>query len=100
MTKESKYCSDVMKEIILAKKFWWLKNDEDFESTKCWIQESDYVDDHCLIIGKYRASAYKDCNINVKLNRKVLFVFDNTNSDLIIKKLGKFNLKISVLPNR
>ena len=47
--------------------------DKDFEnSTKCWICDSDYVDDdvkvrdHCHVTGKYRGSAYRDSNINVK----------------------------------
>ena len=28
------------------------------------------IRDHCYITGKYRVSAHRDCNINVKLNEK------------------------------
>ena len=50
------------------------KYNEDFENwrTKCQICDNDYIDgdvkvkDHCLITGKYRGSAHRDCNINVK----------------------------------
>ena len=49
------------------------EDNEDFKnSTKCWICDNDYVDndlkvrDHCYIIGKYRGSAHRDCNINLK----------------------------------
>ena len=28
------------------------------------------IRDHCYITGKYRGSAHRDCNINVKLNEK------------------------------
>ena len=61
------------------------------------------VRDHCHIVGKYRFSAHRDCNINVKLNHKFPFVFQsqrNHDSHLIMQELGKFNLKINAIPNR
>ena len=76
--------------------------------TKCWIHDNDYVDDdlkvrdHCHITGKYRGSAYRDCNINIKLNHKIPVVFNNLkhyDSHLIMQELDKFNLKINVIPN-
>ena len=47
---------------------------ENFEnSSKCWICDNDYVNnndlkvrDYCHITGKYRGSAHRDCNINLK----------------------------------
>ena len=45
--------------------------------------ENDYVDndievrDHCHITEKYRGSAHRDCNINLKLNQKIPVVFHN-----------------------
>ena len=85
------------------------KDNEDFEnSTKCWTWDNTYVDgdvkvrDHCLITGKYRDSTHRDCNINVKLNPKIPVVFQilkNYDSHSIMQELGKFNLKINVIPN-
>ena len=82
------------------------KDNEDFEnSTKSWICDNGYISGdakvkgHCQITGKYRGSAHADCNINVKLNYKILVVFynlKNYDSHLIMKELGKFNLKINV----
>ena len=84
MVEESKYCSDVMKnsftkELVMAK-----EDNEDFEnSTKCWICDNDYIDndvkvrDHCHILGNYRGSAHRDCNINVELNHKIPVAFQN-----------------------
>ena len=67
------------KEIIMTK-----EDNEGFEnSTKSWNCDNDYIDgdvkvrDHCHITGKHRGSAYRDCNINVKLNHKISVVFHN-----------------------
>ena len=57
---------------------------------------------YCHITGRYRGSAHRDCNINVKLNHEIHVVFHNLNSyssHLIIQELGKFHLKINVMPN-
>ena len=109
MIEESKYCSEVMKKHF-NKEFVMTKEDnEDFKnSTKCWICDNDYIDNsikvkhHCHITGKYRGSGQRDCNINLKLNHKIPILFHNLksyDSHLIMKELGKFNLKISVTPN-
>ena len=108
MIEESKYCSDVMrkhfdKELVVTK-----EDNEDFEnSTKYWICDNDYVDgdvkvrDHCHITGKHRVSAHRDCNINVKLNQKIRVAFYNLKNydSYLLQELGKFNLKINVIPN-
>ena len=84
MVEESKYCSDVMtkhfnKELLMTE-----EDNEDFEnSIKCCICNNDYIDsdvkvrDHYHITGKYRGSVHRDCNINIKLNRKIPVVFHN-----------------------
>ena len=92
------------KELFMVK-----EDNKDFEnSSKCWICDNGYIDgdvkvrDHCHITGKYRGSAHRDCNINVKLNHKIPVVFHNLknyDSHLIMQELGKFNLKINVIPN-
>ena len=60
------------------------------------------IRDHCHITGKYRGSAHGDCNTNFELKHKISAVFynlKNYDSNLIIEELGKFNLKIDVIPN-
>ena len=45
---------------------------------------------------------HRDCNINVKLNHKIPVVFhnlENYDSYLIMQELGKFNLKLNIIPN-
>ena len=92
------------KELVMTK-----EDNEDFKnSTTSWICDNDYIDtdvkvrDHCHITGKYRGSADTDCNINLKLNRKIPTVFynlKNYDSHLIMQEPGKFNLEIRVIPN-
>ena len=51
---------------------------------------------------KYRGSAHRDCNINLKLNYKIPVVFhnlENYDSHLIMQELGKFNLEINFISN-
>ena len=110
MIKESKNCNDVLKKYFNKELVMTKEDNEDFKnSTKCWICDNDYVDndvkvrDHCHITGKYRGSAHRDCNINLKLNHKIPVEFHNLknyNSHLriIVLGLGKFNLKINI-PN-
>ena len=109
MIEESKYCNDVKKKHFNKKLVMAKKVNKDFKnSTKCWICDNDYIDtdvkvrDHCQITGKYIGSAHTDCDINLKLNHKFPIAFHNpkiNDSHLIMQELGKFNLKISVLPN-
>ena len=82
--EESKYCSDVIK-TRFDKEFVMIKEDnEDFEnSTKCSICGNDYVKNdvkvraHCHITGKCIGCAYRDRNINLRLNYKIPAVFHN-----------------------
>ena len=60
------------------------KDDDNFENCcECLICDHGYVDydvkvrDHCQITGKYRGSAHRDCNINVKLNHIIPVVYQN-----------------------
>ena len=80
MIKEGKYCSDVMKKHFNREPVMTKEDNEDFEnSTKCCICDNDYIDtdvkvrDHHHITGKYRGSAQRDCNINVKLKFLLYF---------------------------
>ena len=66
------------------------------------IDFNEKVRDPCHITGKYRGAAHWSCNINLKISKKVPVVFHSLkgyDSHLIFKRLGKFNCKISVIPN-
>ena len=107
--EESKYFSVLMKTHFNKKLVMTKEDNENFKnSTKCWICDNYYADndvkvrDHCHITGKYRGSAYGDCDIDLKLNHKSPVAFHNLknyDSNLIMQELGKFNLKINVIAN-
>ena len=109
MIKERKYCSQVMEKHFSKETAMTREYNKDLEnSTKCRISNSDYVyndvkvRDHCHITRKYGGSANRDGNINLKLNYKIPILFynlKNYDSHLIIQEIGKFNLKIKVIPN-
>ena len=61
------------------------------------IEFNDKVRDHCHITGKYRGSAHWKCNINLKISKKLVVIFQNLkgyDSHLIFKELSKFNCKV------
>ena len=91
------------KELVMT-----IEDNDDFEnSTKFWICDNDYVDndikvrDHCHITGKNRGSAHRVCYVNLKLNHKILVVFHNLKNydSHHVQELGKFNLKINIIPS-
>ena len=70
--------------------------------TRIMFDNDVKVRDHCNITGKYKGSAHGDCNINLKLNQKIPVVFHNLknyDSHLIMQEIGKFDLKVNVIPN-
>ena len=77
-------------------------------ANSCWICNKlfdvgdEKVRDHCHVTGKYRSAAHFSCNANCKLSKKVPVIFHNLrgyDSHLIIKEIGKFDVKVSATPN-
>ena len=78
-------------------------------SNRCWICNKLFdvggnrVRDHDHITGKYRGSAHWSCNNNNhELTKKLPAIFHNLkgyDSHLIMQEIGKFDVKIIVIPN-
>ena len=88
ITEQSKYCSEMMKkhfnkEIVMAKNIMKILRNLFKKPTKGWICNNTYVyggikvRNHYHINGNYRRSTDRDCNINIKTNRKILVIFHN-----------------------
>ena len=107
--KEYNYCQKIMKKHFNENLFMSVEDEKRFQSSnKCWIfnklftDEDQKVRNHDHITGKCRNSAHSDCNINLKLTKKVPTIFDHLrgyDSHLIMQEIGKFDLKVDVIPN-
>ena len=106
--REYGYCRKMMKHfdknLVMT-----AEENEKFEITNiCWICSklidfNNKVRDHCHITRKYRGASHWNCNISLKISKKVPVIFHNLkgyDSHLIFKELSKFNCKVSVIPNR
>ena len=111
--KEYNYCKEMIKKYFNKNLIMSAEEEEEEEerfqsSNSCWICDklfdvtNDKVRDHCHITGKYRGSAHWSYNINLKLSKKIPVIFHNLrgyDSHLIIKEIGTFYVKVSVIPN-
>ena len=106
---EYNYCRKITKKHFNKNLVMTAEENAKFEITNiCWICnklidcDDNKVRDHFHITGKYRGAAHWNCNINLKITKKVPVIFHNLkgyDSHLIFKKLSKFDRKISVTPN-
>ena len=89
-----------------------VEQNEEFKRTNiCYICEKlieigdNKVRDHDRTkkSNNYRGAAHWSCNINLKVNKKLVVISHNlrgNDSHLIFKELSKFNCSVSVIPNR
>ena len=108
--KQYQYCKKVMKKRF--NKSLIISEEEEHlfrQSNSCWIckkfiyNDDKKLRDHCHVTRKFRGASHWICNINLQLTKKVPIIFHNLkgyNSHLIFCELNKFNVKISVIPNR
>ena len=109
--KEYNYCRRVRRKHFNNKLVMTAEHDAEFERTNiCWICGKlidigeDKVRDHDNTKkgNNYRGAAHWNCNINLKISKKVVAIFHNLrgyDSHLIFKELSKFNCSVSVIPN-
>ena len=71
----------------------------------CWIckQElnADKIRDHCHVTGKFRGAAHNQCNLKLRILRKLPIIFHNSQrygGHIIFKELHNFNVDIAVIP--
>ena len=110
MLKEEIYCNKIINENFNKKIIMTKEDEENFKaSQECHIcnkkYEKDYknkVRDHDHRSGKYMGSAHKECNTTFYYKRKLCVFFHNLkgyDSHFLIQEIGKFDMKMSFLPN-
>ena len=77
-------------------------------SENCWIcdekiiNNKDKVRDHCHITGKYRGAAHSQCNLKLKIPKKLPIIFHNLegyDGHLIFRELNNFkDIDIQIIP--
>ena len=107
--KEYDYCKKIIKKHFNKNLIMSAEDEKGFQLTSiCWLCDKlfdagdDKVRDHSHMTGKYRGSAHWSCNINLKLAKKAPVIFHNLrgyDSHLITQKIGKFDVKVSVIRN-
>ena len=77
-------------------------------ATTCYVCKSGFtpenrkVRDHCHVLGNYRGASCNKCNLGMKMTKTIPVIFHNLkgyDSHLLLPELGKFNKKISIIPN-
>ena len=106
---EEKEILDKLKEF--QKTPMYMSNEEKMhhrKATTCYVCNSDFtaenrkVRDHCHVLGNYRGAACNMCNLAMKMTKTIPVIFHNLkgyDSHLLLPELGKFNKKISIIPN-
>ena len=78
------------------------------KATACNVCNCDFtaenrkVRDHCHVLGNYRGASCDKCNLGMRLIKTIPVIFHNLkgyDSHLLLPELGKFNEKITVIPN-
>ena len=71
----------------------------------CWICREDLNTDkgkgHCHITGKFRGAAHNQCNLKLKIPKKLPIIFHNLeryDGRIIFKVLNNFGVTIDVIP--
>ena len=101
MLDEVKYCKKVLKTFFNKPLKMTKEDEEEFKKAKeCHICDKKYTEkdirvrDHCHITGKYRGSAYQDCNLKLRINPeeiKIPVIFHNLrgyDSHFIMQEIG------------
>ena len=77
------------------------QNSQDCQICNEKINE-DKVRDHCYITGKYRGTAHSQCNLKLRIPKKLAIIFHNLegyDGHLIFRELNNFkNIDIQVIP--
>ena len=107
--EQKKYCNQIINKHFNKKLKMTIEDEENYQNSQnCWIcdqkiiNNKDKVRDHCHITGKYRGAAHSQCNLKLKIPKKLPIIFHNLegyDGHIIFKELNNFdNIDIQVIP--
>ena len=107
--EQKKYCNQIINKHFNKKLKMTIEDEDNYQNSQdCWIcnekinKDKDKVRDHCHITGKYRGAAHSQCNLKLKITKKIPIIFHNLegyDEHIIFKELSNFdNIDIQVIP--
>ena len=104
--KKYKWSQQIVKERFYKDLIMTTKDEEIYNNSHiCHICKQDLntdkVRDHCHITGKFRGAAHNQCNLNLRLRKKLPIIFHNLqgyDGHIIFKELNNFDMDIEVIP--
>ena len=105
--EQKKYCNEIINEYFNKKLKMTIEDEDNYQNSQnCWICNEKIDDkkvrDHCHITGKYRGAAHSQCNLKLRIYRKLPIIFHNLegyDEHLIFRELNNFkDIDIQVIP--
>ena len=105
--EQEKQTNEIINKLFNKKLKMTTEDEEHYQnSNDCWVCNEkiikDRVRDHCHITGNYRGPAHRQCNLKLKIPRKLPIIFHNLegyDGHLIFRELNKFkDIDIQVIP--
>ena len=82
--EQEMYCNQIISNLFNKKLKMTIEDEDNYQiSQDCWtcnekiIKNKDKVRDHCHITGKHSGSAHSECNLKLKITRKLPIIFHN-----------------------
>ena len=98
--EQKKYCNQIINKHFNKKLKMTIEDEENYQNSQnCWIHDQkvinnkDKIRDHFYITGKYRGPEYKECNLKLRIPRKIPIIFHNLegyDGHLIFRELNNF----------
>ena len=104
--RQQKQINRVIKEHFNKELMMTTQDEEIYNNSQiCWIcreeLNADKVRDHCHITGKFIGAAHNQCNLKLKIPKKLPIIFHNLegyDGHIIFKELNNFDVTVDVIP--
>ena len=104
--EQQKHCNQINNDRFNKKLKMTIEDEHNYQKSQdCWIcnknLDKEKVRDHCHVTGKYRGAAHSQCNLKLKIPKKLPIIFLNLegyDGNIIFKELNNFdNIDIQVI---